>query len=79
MGDGGFDSPHKNAGKTVDRGQSDAESDATTTRGVLEAGLDDPDLAVIVAGWSKLSADARRAVVELVEAELGAVALGRER
>ena len=32
----------------------------------------DPELAVIVAGWSKLSADVRRAVVELVEAELGA-------
>ncbi|MCX7421792.1 MAG: hypothetical protein NT013_19895 [Planctomycetia bacterium] len=59
--------------------ESDAESDAAATRGVLEAGLDDPDLAVIVASWSKLSADARRAVVELVEAELGAVALGRER
>ncbi|MCX7421135.1 MAG: hypothetical protein NT013_16555 [Planctomycetia bacterium] len=38
----------------------------------MDLAEDDPGLAVIVAGWSKLSADARRAVVELVEAELGA-------
>ena len=55
-------------------GVSDQSGAQSGARGDAEADLaeDDPDLAVIVAGWSKLSADARRAVVELVEAELGA-------
>jgi hypothetical protein len=63
--------PHIPAGKVGVGDQSGAQSGA---RGDVEAVLaeDDPDLAVIVAGWSKLSADVRRAVVELVEAELGA-------
>ena len=70
--------PHIPTGKVGVGDQSGAQSGA---RGDVEAVLaeDDPDLAVIVAGWSKLSADARRAIVELVEAELGAVAFDRER
>ena len=39
---------------------------------------DDAGLAVIVEAWPKLSGDARRAMVEFVERELGAVEVGGE-
>ena len=39
---------------------------------------DDAGLAVIVEAWPMLSGDARRAMVEFVERELGAVGVGGE-
>ena len=52
--------------------QSGAHSGARSDAGVILAD-DDDDLATIVAACRKLSADAWRTVVALVETELGAV------
>ena len=64
--DTGFDSPHVNTTKTVDRGQSGAHSGARSDADALLAD-DDTDLAVIVAAWPKLSRDVRQAVFSLIE------------
>ena len=70
VGDTGFDSPHDSSGKNADRERCDAESDASAEA----CGDDDAGLALIVKAWPKLSADARRAMLEFVDRELGAVA-----
>lgn len=72
MGDTGFDSPLDFTGKNADQGRGDAESDASSDVGLI---VDDDDAgwAAIKTTWPMLSADARRAIVEFVDRELGTV------
>lgn len=77
MGDEGLEPSHDFTGKAADRGGGDAESDASSEvigDGNVILADDDAGLAAIVEAWPKLSADARRAVLEFVEREVGAAA-----
>ena len=75
MGDEGLEPSHDFTGKAADRGGGDAESDASSEvmgDGNVILADDDAGLAVIVEAWPMLSADARRAVLEFVDREVGA-------
>ena len=75
MGDTGFDSPLNFTRETANRQQSDAESDAAgeACGGEVLFGNVEADLATIAEAWPMLSADARRALLDIVERELCAV------
>ncbi len=75
MGDEGLEPPHVFGGKNADRARGDAESDASAEAMDGDKILDDAGLAAIVEAWPMLSADARRAVLEFVDRELGSDAV----
>ena len=74
MGDEGLEPPHDSSDKMAIRQQSGAQNGVRSDAGVILAD-DDAGLAAIVEAWPMLSTDARRAMLEFVDRELGSEAV----